>query len=135
MRRVTGRKFTCVVAMALLSGACSPPASEVSHPFYVMRMPDSQERALYRCPDGPRKGCAVDGLPGPDVFAANGDRRHIVVARRRGEVVEYLYFERIPEELQGWGRNPEQVIGPLNRREFEADAARLGLPEPIDVPR
>jgi hypothetical protein len=96
-----------------------------------MRLPDSAERALHRCPDGPGGGCAIDGLPGPDVFAAAANTTHVTAARRRDGREEYFWFARVPEERRGWGRNPERIIGPLSRAQFEAEVARRGLPEPV----
>ena len=122
------------LATVILVG-CSPRAREVIHPFYVTNLADSDERALFRCPDGPNGGCAIDGLPGPDVFAAGGDATHIVVARRHGSQDEYFYFRRVAEETRGWGNNPEQVVGPLPKSQFEADAKRLGLPALVRLPR
>lgn len=126
--------IACAFASALVIG-CSSRGHEVSHPFYVMSPADSDVRALFRCPDGPDNGCAIDGLPGPDVFAAGGDARYIVVARHRAGHDEYLYFHRVAEETRGWGHNPERIIGPLNRSQFEADSQRLGLPLLTNLPR
>lgn len=121
-------------ATALMTG-CSPRGHEVSHPFYVMSPADSDERALFRCPNGPEGGCAIDGLPGPDVFAAGGDAKYIVVARHRAGQDEYFYFRRVAEETRGWGHNPERIVGPLNESQFNADAGRLGLPALAHIPR
>jgi len=126
--------FPAFALAAVLLASCSE-GHEVSHPFYVMSPADSDERALFRCSDGPDAGCAIDGLPGPDVFAAGGDAQFIVVGRRRAGHEEYFYFRRVPEETRGWGNNPERIIGPLSRSQFKADAHRLGLPELTHLPR
>lgn len=122
------------LSTALLVG-CSPVVQEVSRPFYVMYVADSNERALFRCPDGPEGGCAIDGLPGPDVFAAGGNATHIVIARHRADRDEYFYFRRVAEEKRGWGDNPEHLVGPLEKSEFEAASKQLGLPALIDFSR
>jgi hypothetical protein len=115
--------ITCVVA------ACGQASQEVSHPFYVQELPDSVERALYRCPGGPNGGCAIDGLPGPDLVAAGADAIHVVVARRFEGRLEYFYFARVPEEAGAYGHNPERIVGPLNKSAFEDAKNRLNLPD------
>lgn len=120
--------------LAMLVVGCSQREREVSHPFYVMTIADSYERALFRCPEGPDGGCAIDGLPGPDVFAAGANASYVVVARHRASQDEYFYFRRIPDEKQGWGASPERIVGPLEKSQFEAEAKRLGLPELVSLP-
>ena len=90
---------------------------------------DRAELALFRCPDRARLGCAIDGLPGPEIVAAGADRRYVVVEQRSGSVTRFFYFARVKEEKHGWGRNPEQIKGPLTPEEFRLAAARLRLPE------
>jgi hypothetical protein len=85
--------------------------------------------ALFRCPHGPDKGCAIDGLPGPKVTAAGASRRYIDVAQLKSGVVVYYYFERVPQESGGYGANPEVVIGPLTEDQFLQAKTRLGLPD------
>ena len=101
----------------------------------------SEDMALYRCPGGPDGGvgCAVDGLPGSTVFAAGADSRYIVVARHprdnnltHKDVTQYFYFARVPQESKGWGQNPEKIIGPLSKTEFDAATTSLKLP-PLSI--
>lgn len=103
--------------------SCGPV--EVADPFYLDHIPDSSEVALYRCPDGPAKGCAIDGLPGPQVIAAGGSDRFIVVHNSAG----YYYFARTPQEKRGWGNEPEKIVGPLTMEEFEAAKRTFDLPD------
>jgi hypothetical protein len=121
------------IGIALATAACGSRAVEVDHPFYLMFIEDSREVALFRCPDEPGIGCAIDGLPGPFVSAAGANERFIVVAQQPSSVAggptSYYYFARVPEETRGWGNNPERIIGPLGEQEFAAAKARLGLPE------
>ena len=113
-------------------------AVEVDHPFYVAFVPDSSERALYRCTNGPDRGCAIDGLPGPDVIAAGANEKFVVEERKISSGSEtrirYYYFERIPNEARGYGMppGPERIIGPLTEEEFESVSERLLLP-PMSV--
>ena len=76
---------------------------------------------------------AVDGLPGPYVMAAGANERFVVVAQRSdpkgSSPASYYYFARVPQETAGWGKNPEQIVGPLDERAFAAAKARLRLPE------
>ena len=128
-------------AALLLTTGCTQRVVKVDHPFYVMYAEDPDERALFRCPDGPNGGCAVDGLPGPTVFAAGANRTYVTVARhpRVGDVpgfrqtdlerTEYFYFARVSNETRGWGDNPERIIGPLTQKEFDDARQRLHLPE------
>ena len=122
-----------LIGLGLATAACGQRAVEVDHPFYLMFIEDPREVALFRCPGQPGVGCAIDGLPGPYVEAAGANERFVVVAQRpsegEGGPTRYFYFARIPEETQGWGNNPERVVGPLNQEEFEATKVRLGLPE------
>ncbi|HEX8643964.1 MAG TPA: hypothetical protein VF702_08635 [Allosphingosinicella sp.] len=121
-----------LVATALAAPACGRRAVEVDHPFYLMFIEDPAEVALFRCPDRPGVGCAIDGLPGPFVEAAGANEQFIVVAQRPnrgGGPTRYYYFARVREERRGWGNHPEQIVGPLGGEEFEAAKARLGLPD------
>ena len=138
----TFNRILLAVSMAIFS-ACSPQALEVSRPFYLTYIENSDDSALFRCPKGPGNGCAIDGLPGPYVFAAGADSHFVVVARYPkvdGAIdrtrTEYFYFARIPEETSGWGRNPERIIGPLTASDFNRAKAENGLPEfSVDVRR
>ncbi len=123
------------LSLALLAG-CGPSVREVSHPFYVTYFEDPADSALFRCPRGPGEGCAIDGLPGPYVFAAGANSQYVVVARHPKadddidrSRTEYFYFARVPEETNGWGNNPEVIIGPLSQSEFDRAKDRLALPE------
>jgi len=129
MRVVPLLLLSCSLAMA----ACDRRYKEVDHPFYVMFIEDPREVALFRCPDEPGVGCAIDGLPGPYVVAAGADKRFVVVAQRSDPEASgptrYYYFARVPQETSGWGRNPERIIGPLDEPAFAAAKAKLKLPE------
>lgn len=125
-----------LAASALFLANCGNPypgAAEISRPFYLMTIEDPHEQSLFRClPDG---GCAGDGLPGPYVYAGGADRHYVVVAQhpRRGDFVDlthtsYFYFARVPEENGGWGNNPERIVGPLTRSQFEQATRDLRLP-------
>lgn len=122
-----------LLLLAALTGGCDSSYVEVDHPFYLRHHELPHRFALFRCPNGPGEGCAIDGVPGPEIVAAGADERHVVVERRatragRGPS-EYLYFARVPEETGGWGRNPERIVGPLDADEFAEAKARLRLPE------
>jgi len=112
--------------------------THVSGPFYLMYFETRDQMALFRCPDGPDRGCAIDGLPDATVYAAGADERYIVVARHPHveadhsfdqSVSEYFYFARINNERRGWGNNPEQIIGPLNDNQFRTAKRKLRLPD------
>ena len=133
MRRggMNGRRRYFCIALALLAGSCGRRVVEVDHPFYLMSIEDPREVALFRCPDRPGTGCAIDGLPGPRVVAAGADDRFVVVAQRPIEdagPTRYYYFARVPREASGWGPNPERIVGPLDEAAFAAATARLRLP-------
>ncbi len=115
----------------LLAGGCTRRQIEVDHPFYLSFLEDPREIALFRCPDGPKDGCAIDGLPGPRIIAAGANRRFVVVAQTpsSGGETRYYYFARVPEETYGWGNNPEKIVGPLTSEEFARAKATLPLPE------
>ena len=120
-----------ILGVALATAACGREV-EVDHPFYLMFIEDPDEVALFRCPNGPGNGCAIDGLPGPYVTAAGANDRFVVVAQQPspgGGPTRYYYFARVAEETRGWGNNPERIVGPLDARAFAAVKARLGLPE------
>ena len=114
-----------LIAMLLLPAAACDRKVEVDHPFYLWSIESSEETALFRCPQGPDEGCAIDGLPGPRVFAAGADKKHVVVASTQG----YFYFARVPNETGGWGANPEKIIGPLTEEEFASAKQQLALPD------
>jgi hypothetical protein len=128
-----------VVGLGLGGAGCIERNAEVSHPFYLTFPEDAQDVALWRCTEGPREGCTRDEqMPGPAIFLAGANARYVAMARYpRDEErhvtdlsrTEYYYFARVPEETYGWGLNPETVVGPLSRAEFEAAKARLGLPD------
>ncbi len=111
--------------MAMLVSGCSNNAIKVSGPFYLDYIEDPSQVALFRCPSGPSKGCAIDGLPGPEVIAAGASKNFIVVHNTSG----YYYFKRVPEERRGWGNNPEEIIGPLSESAFKDAKARFNLPD------
>jgi hypothetical protein len=121
-----------VPVLALLACACDR-AVEVDHPFYLMFIEDSRDVALFRCPERPGQGCAIDGLPGPRVVAAGADERFVVVAQQpvaeAGGETRYYYFARVPQESRGWGNNPERIVGPLDEATFDAAKVRLRLPD------
>jgi hypothetical protein len=57
--------------------------------------------------------------------------RYVVVAqadRSDPRVLHYFYFARVPQETFGWGNNPEKVVGPLSKPEFDHARESLGLP-------
>lgn len=128
---IVARPLLPVLALAL--AGCERRSVEVDHPFYLMFIEDPREVALFRCPDGPGLGCAIDGLPGPRVVAAGADERFVVVAQRPGPDAGgptlYFYFARVAEETSGWGNNPERIVGPLDEESFAAAKARLRLPD------
>ena len=70
-----------------------------------MFIEDPREVALFRCPNEPGTGCAIDGLPGPYLVAAGADKRFVVVAQHSDPDVsgpnQYYYFARVPQETGG----------------------------------
>jgi hypothetical protein len=122
-----------ILASVALATACEWRPVEVSRPFYLMYIKDPREVALFRCPDGPDRGCAIDGLPGPRVIAAGADARFVVVAQLPEDgasgPVRYYYFARVPQESRGWGLNPEKVVGPLDEVAFAQAKTALHLPD------
>jgi hypothetical protein len=115
--------------------ACEPASIPVAGPFYLTYFENPREMALFRCP-GPGSGCAIDGLPGPTVYAAGADQKYIVVASHpfsngqiKRSIVQYFYFARIKTERQGWGNDPEHIIGPLSEQQFNAARKKYGLPD------
>ena len=122
-----------LIFCSLAIAACDRRYKEVDHPFYLMFIEDPREVALFRCPNEPGIGCAIDGLPGRYVVAAGADKRFVVVAQRSDPDVSgptrYYYFARVPQETSGWGNNPERIIGPLDEQEFAAARAKLQLPD------
>lgn len=119
---------TGFLALLLLSGACSGGPTEIDHPFYLQKR-ETGGVDLIRCPRGPRSGCAVDGLP-EKVLAAGANKQFVVARSSAG----YFYFARVPQETDGWGNNPERVVGPLSAAKFEVAARELQLP-PFEVER
>jgi hypothetical protein len=115
-----------LLALPLLS-ACGSGAVEVDHPFYLASLED-EPPSLVRCPEGPDRGCARDGLPGPGILAAGADARFVAVRSTGG----YYYFARIPNEVRGWGNAPERIVGPLDANAFASADAELDLP-PLNV--
>jgi len=115
----------------LLAGGCARRPIEVDFPFYLTSIEDPREVALFRCPSGPKRGCAIDGLPGPRIIAAGANKRFVAVAQipSSGGEARYYYFARVPEEASGWGNNPEKVVGPLSGEAFCRARATLPLPE------
>lgn len=122
-----------IIAIMLAATACDRRVQEVDHPFYLMFIEDPREVALFRCPDKPGVGCAIDGLPGPRVVAAGANEKFVVVAQQpnsdAGGPTTYYYFARVAEETQGWGNNPERIIGPLDEQGFAVAKATLQLPD------
>lgn len=123
-----------LIGLMLTASACDGRRYvEVDHPFYLMYIKDPREVALFRCPNEPGIGCAIDGLPGPRVVAAGANRQFVVVAQKpdsdEGGPTSYYYFARVPEERGGWGNNPERIVGPLNERDFTATKVKLRLPD------
>jgi hypothetical protein len=122
------RKFL-IVLFAFTLSACGKPA-EVSHPFYLWYFEDPNDLSLFRCPTGPDQGCAVDGLPMSRVTAAGANKKYVVVEQlQAGGALGYFYFARVPEEIRGWGNNPEVIVGPLDADAFARAKTKLQLPE------
>src|SRR6185437_14795757 len=130
------KQLFIVVLSAFVLSACEPEAIHVAGPFYLTYFETRDQMSLFRCPDGPSGGCAIDGLPDETVFAAGGNTRFVVIARHprksihtdRGRV-EYFYFLRIKNERKGWGEKPEKIVGPLSQAQFEAAKMRYDLPD------
>jgi len=128
----------CAAAISLpllLLTACEPQNTHVVGPFYLSYFETRDEMAVFRCPEGPDHGCAIDGLPDATVYAAGGDRKYVVVARHprtngsiKRNVSEVFYFARIRDERSGWGNNPEHIVGPLTEKQFDSAKRELGLP-------
>lgn len=121
-------KAVPLMAIALLGTGCDRLPLKVAGPFYLDRRPETSEISLYRCPEGPGKGCAIDELPVLDVIAAGGSEGFVAVHSTAG----YYYFRRIDRERAGWGHKPEIVIGPLSEAEFAVASRKLGLPD-LDI--
>jgi len=122
--------------LLLLLGGCGSDYVHVAGPFYLSYIETPDQMALVRCPNGPENGCAGDGLPGETVYAAGANDRYIVFVRHPHgvdhsfdrRVSEYFYFARIKNEWQGWGNEPEKVVGPLTDNQFQIAKWKLGLP-------
>ena len=124
------------LVVALLAG-CSRAPVHVGGPFYLDTLPDSSDVYLVRCPSGPKAGCAVDGLPGPRVVRAGANAQYVVVAEAANpghDPSRYFYFARVPEETRGWGSNPERIVGPLTKAQFNYAQRNLSLPAPKTRP-
>jgi hypothetical protein len=68
---------------------------------------------------------------GPGIVKAGGNARYVVVAQEDksdSRLLRYFYFARVPQERYGWGLNPERVVGPLTKAEFDRAREVLGLP-------
>ena len=113
-----------LVAIAMLGAGCEPSPQKVAGPFYLDTTPDSREVALYRCPNGPDQGCAIDDLPVLNVIAAGGDKDFIAIHSTSG----FYYFRRVDSERSGWGIKPEIVVGPMSESEFNVASRKLNLP-------
>lgn len=130
-----GVKSAALPVLFLLAG-CDNRSAHVAGPFYLMAIDIEEQTALYRCPQGPKKDCVGDDLPGPTVFAAGADDKYVVAARhpRANEITDkkitqYFYFHRIPQETAEWWLHPEKIVGPLTEREFNAAKSTLHLPD------
>jgi hypothetical protein len=135
------------LCLASLLSACEARWRPLGGPFYIGYTEDPRDTAIFRCPDGPDGGCAIDGLPGPRVVAAGADDRYVVAMQHPGwgdqadlSRTQYFYFARSPQEGPGYGSGvdpspanpsgiPEHIVGPMTREAFEADKTRLRLPE------
>jgi hypothetical protein len=125
------RPAATIILGAALLGACSRAPAHVVGPFYLDTLPDTSDVYLFRCPDGPGNGCAVDGLPGPGIVRAGGNSKYVVATqadRSDPRALHYFYFARVPQETRGWGHNPEKIVGPLTKPEFDLARQSLGLP-------
>ncbi len=127
-----------IAALLPLLAGCDQDKIQVAGPFYLTYFETYDQMALFRCP-GPNTGCAGEGLPGSTVFAAGADKKYIVAARHPWSdhnidrsVTQYYYFARIRLESGGWGDNPEKIVGPLDKQEFDAATASLHLP-PLSI--
>jgi hypothetical protein len=122
-----------LAAATLLVAASGVRAVEVDHPFYLTFIEDPRDVALFRCPDGPDRGCAIDGLPGPRVLAAGANKRFVVILQQSKASprapARYYYFARVPGETRGWGNNPEKIVGPMDEAAFSRARAKLDLPD------
>lgn len=118
-------KILSLMAVVAFSAGCERSPLKVAGPYYLNTMPDSSAVALWRCPNGPNQGCAVDGLP-TEVIAAGSNKDFITVHGAKG----YYYFHRINNETSGWGTRPEKIVGPVSKNEFDAAKRKLRLPEP-----
>jgi hypothetical protein len=128
--------FPVISLPLLLLTACEPEPIQVAGPFYLTYFETRDEMALFRCPDGPEHGCAIDGLPDATIYAAGGNRSYVVVVRHprvngviERNVSEFFYFARIANERRGWGNSPEHIVGPLTENQFREAKQKLGLPD------
>jgi hypothetical protein len=77
--------------------------------------------------------CVGDELPGPRVFAAGANGRYVTIARHPAaegappdmSVTEYFYVIRHRDDEP---LHDGDVVGPLNKAEFDAAKDRLELP-------
>lgn len=130
MRGRTVRRLLIVLASSAGLAGCGFVYDRKLDDTYRLVAIDVLEDARV-CRSLPGGDCIGDGLPGPAVFAAGADDRHLVMARHpRGRgidrsVTEYFYVTRHrgdPPVSAG------DVVGPLTRSEFDAEAQRLRLP-------
>ena len=123
--------LSAIAVIGFFAAGCSRAPVHVIGPFYLQKFVETDDIYLFRCPDGPQEGCAVDGLPGPRIVGAGGNDRYVVVAQAdpsNADVVRYFYFARVPQETRGWASNPEKIIGPLTALEFDNARKAMNLP-------
>lgn len=126
-----------ILCGTLLSGCFDKERHHVAGPFYLTYPESREDMALFRCfRDEGNFSCVLDFMPDAEIFLAGGDNEYIVLARhpREGgltdkENVEYYYFKRTPQESRGWGNNPEKVLGPFGKNEFDKRKMELNLPD------
>ncbi|WP_337186822.1 hypothetical protein [Phenylobacterium sp.] len=132
MRR---RTLLMVLVASACLGGCGFVYDQKIDEAYRLVAVDVLEQAMV-CRSLTGGNCSGDGLPGPTVFAAGADDRYLVMARHPAgypagyggidrSVTEYFYVTRHRGDPPvGVG----DVVGPLTRSEFEAEAQRLRLP-------
>jgi hypothetical protein len=120
------RRLGLAISLFLIPvlGACDNGMQEIAHPFYLGRFEASGPIWLFRCPNGPDDGCANDSLPDGDVLAAGANKQFVVFQMSDG----YYYFRRIPLEANGWGDEPEKIIGPIDENGLAKATKNFGLP-------
>jgi hypothetical protein len=114
----------------LLAGCGFVTDERVAGPWRLVAVDSFEDTTL--CRDLGEDGtCVGDGLPGPTVFSAGADERYAVLKRHplgadgkiNWSVTEYYYLRIRSEYVQ-----PGDLVGPLSRSQFEAEARRLRLP-------